>query len=228
MSRPPPSSAREIPKTLLAAGLFLALGASSAAAQAPRFEERFPDSERLSLHLRGGFATGLAVLNDVTDVGESFGAGVGFHIHRQFSIRADGHVNFLDRTSLDGVAFPSLIVQHYTAGLEATFFPGELNRRPLTGAFNLGLGATVMEARDDVSAGAVNEFDATYFTATGGLTAGYQLGPSVNLFVNGQAYLILAEPSETTVFAQHAAGRVEAFDNSWTVPVSMGVKLRIF
>lgn len=72
----------------------------------------------------------------------------------------------------------------------------------------------------------VNEFSETYFTANGGLRVGYDIGENLNVFVDGQAYLMFTDEEDTAVFEAFDPG-IDAFDTAWTIPVTAGLRIRI-
>ncbi|MFQ5530924.1 MAG: outer membrane beta-barrel protein [Gemmatimonadota bacterium] len=182
--------------------------------------------ESVSVEARGGIAIPTSDLSDIADEGPSFGVGVSFPLNDRLAVRVDGDVDILSGKDASGPGSegPDLNLYHYGAGLEYALVQPGGSRWGLD--VNVGAGATTFDSDEFDVMGTPVDFSETYFTANGGLTLGYQVSPSVNVFVGGQAFVMFADEADTAVFAAISPEVDPAgFDTAVTIPVTAGVEI---
>jgi hypothetical protein len=186
---------------------------------------------RWSFKGEGGIAIPVSDLNDFQKVGATFGIGAAYWFTPRIAVRVDGDVGLLQGDDLaGGVEAPNLTLWHYNGGLELRLT--DPRRSPLEGTVNAGAGATTMTTENRVvtlpDGGTFdgNDFTETYFTANGGLQVGYDVSPNVNIFVNGQVYLIATSEDDTAAFEVLDPG-IQRFSEAWSIPLTAGLRIKI-
>lgn len=205
-------------RALLAAALLLTLPAAA----------RGQEKGHLSIDGRGGVGIPLGTLKDLTDIGGTFGGTLAYHFHRNWAIRGDvDYIMLDDGADVDGVLLsPPQKLLYVGGGFEVKFNAPKYQELPFTFDVNLGAGAMNMKVDDTFSTGnPANAFDHTYLAFNGGAKIGYQVTDWLNLFAQGQAYLILVKSGDTVVFPGD-----NEFDHAWVIPVTGGarVNFRLF
>jgi len=181
---------------------------------------------RLTVDARGGVAVPASDLADLFDVGPSFGAGLAYRLTPRVSLRLDGDVDILNGASGPGGDGPDMNIYHYNAGVAVKLIGA--NTQGLNVDVNVGAGASTFNSDSFQVNGTVRDFSETYFTTNGGVRVGYDVSRSLNVFVGGQAYLMVTDDADTAVFAQiNPAADPNGFDTAWTFPVTAGVALRL-
>lgn len=180
----------------------------------------------LSIDGRGGVGFPLGTLENLTDLGGTFGGTLAYHFHRNWAVRGDVDYIMLDdgADEFDVLQSPPMKLLYIGGGFEVKFSPPKYQDLPFTFDVNLGAGVTNMKVDDTYDAGnPANAFDHSYLTFNGGAKIGYQVTDWLNLFAQGQAYLILTKSGDTAVFP-------ESFDHAWVIPVTGGarVNFRLF
>lgn len=211
---------------VLAAALLISLPAVAGA----QMRAGFPSGDRISLRVRGGSALPAGEeLKQITDAAGTVGAGVALHFHRTFALRGDVNVEWLDATSEGpgGTSFPGLTLYHLTGGIEANFWQDDEALRPLTSTVHVGGGVTRMEADRPLQ-----RFEETYPTITMGASGGYQVTEYVNIFVEYQAFLMIADSDDTVIFRNRLPEELradfQAFTDTWSNTVTLGTRLTVF
>lgn len=201
-----------------------------AGAQTPGF-----GNGKFSVEGRGGIAVPASDLHEIYDLGPSFGLGAAYYPIRWLGIRVDGDVDILngkDAADLSGgTQAPDMRLWHYSAGLEVRPLLAGSTPTRFTIVANIGAGATTIDT-DDFAAGTIGlagapDFNQTYFSANGGLKVGYDATTRLNVYVGGQAYLMVTDDRDTRTFAQFDT-RVDpnGFSTAWTFPVYGGVRFK--
>jgi hypothetical protein len=180
----------------------------------------------LSLDARGGVMIPAGTLATLTDLGGVAGATLAYHFHPNVAIRADFDYAKLDdgEDEFGVVLSPPMKVYYLGGGFEVKFNRPKYQDLPFTFDLNLGAGVTKMQVDDTFDPGhPANGFDHRYLTFDGGAKIGYQATDWLNLFAQGQAYLIIVETGDTSVFP-------EQFDHAWLFPLTAGarVNFRLF
>lgn len=189
-----------------------------------------------SVDARGGIAVPVGDLGDVADVGPTFGAGVAYRIHPRVSIRADADLEFyggadFEAASAEQASAPDLSLWHFGGGVEYDVTRAGASRWNVTA--NVGLGATTIDTDPFVEGPVENpetgeteaDFNATYFTASGGLRLGYRVHERVDVYGGAQLFMTFADEEETAVFSALSPTEVNAFDRTTSVPLTLGVRL---
>lgn len=169
---------------------------------------------------RGGLGVPAGDLSELTKLGGSIGAGVGYWVSPRVNLRLDGDVN-ISRGG-DAAGLPDLRLWHYGGGAEVNLVNPVATRWSVLAGF--GLGATTL-ATDAFAGGDVTE---TYFALNGGLKIGYDVTERVNLFVGGKAYLTFADEADLAPLAALApelAG--QDVERLWSFPVQAGLRVTL-
>lgn len=184
---------------------------------------------RLEVEPRAGVALPVSDLRDVTKFGPSAGLGVSYFFHPRVAFRVDGTASFLDgRRDPTGVELsPVMTIVHLTAGLEFDFPAQQWQDLPLTLKWYLGAGGTRQEAVRSFGDGTVVDLRETYPAATSALTLGYSITPSIQAFASGQVFVDFGERTDTEDFALRSPD-VQPFEDTFLVPLTVGVRARVF
>ncbi len=198
---------RRIPSAMLALLAGLTLLPSAAMAQ-------------LNFEARGGAGIPAGDLADLTDVGGTAGAGIGYWVHPRVNLRLDGDVDIL--TAAESGGLPDLRLWHYNGGIEASLLDRSRTRWKLL--TNVGAGATTIDS--DEFGG--TDLTRTYFALNGGLKVGYDVSDNVNFFVGGQAYLTFADEDDLRPLSTLAPELNGAnIDQLWSFPVYAGIRFTL-
>lgn len=219
-----------IEKTLLhittgfAALALLGLGApDSARAQA------YADSPRWTVDGRGGISVPVSDLSDlpIDDVAPTAGVGVGYHLTSRVTLRVDGNVEWFSGEEMAaGGSGPDITLWHYNGGVEVELT--EPGAGPWDVSANLAGGATTWDTDTfTTGGGGTAEVSETYFTANGGLRAGYDISERVHVFVGGQWYLQFTDEAETRPLAALSPELNEGLDTASSLPLTAGIELKI-
>lgn len=182
----------------------------------------------VSIEARGGIAIPTSDLSDLADEGPSFGVGISFPLNNRLSVRIDGDVDLLSGKDASGTGpeGPDINLYHYGAGLEYALVQPGASRWGID--INVGAGATTFDADDFDVMGTMVDFSETYFTVNSGLTLGYQVSPSINVFIGGQAFIMFADEDDTAIFsAINSELDPAGFDNVATIPLTAGIKIAL-
>lgn len=197
----------------------LALPAGAAA-------QRSPD---VTFEAHGGAGFPTRDLAGLFDFGPEAGAGLAFWFGPRIGIRLGGDVEFLrgKPSVLSGAASPDARLYSYTGSFIVQLTDRE--RTPWEVMLNAGAGASTLDAdpfSDPSAPSGTRDFSKTYPTGNLGLTVGYALGRSVDVFVESQAYMTFFEKGDTRVFQDASSGRIEAFSAQLSVPVAAGFQIK--
>lgn len=190
----------------------------------------------LSVDARAGIAVPIGDLGDVADVGPTVGVGVAYRLQPRLSVRADADVDLyggadFEATSATQSSAPDMSLWHLAAGLEFDV------TRPGTSRWHVtalgGIGATAIDTDPFVEGPVDNQetgrteidFDATYFTADGGLRMGYDVHDRVDVYGSILWRLSFADEEATAVFSALSPTEVNAFDMASSVPVTVGARI---
>ncbi|MFQ5889524.1 MAG: outer membrane beta-barrel protein [Gemmatimonadota bacterium] len=181
---------------------------------------------RWTIEGQGGIAVPTGDLADLEDVGAGFGIGIAYWVHPRIAIRVDGDADILSGVDAEGALpeAPDLNIFHYTAGVSVRLLDPEATRWTLN--LNAGAGGSTIDADDFTVSGTTVDFSETYFALNGGLTIGYDVGPNVNVFVGGEAFVVFSDEDDTVVFSQLRSD-VEPFDTAVTIPITAGIRVRL-
>ncbi len=201
--------------SLLAAGLFLVLGASGLSAQ-----------QGVDVEVRGGTGIPAGELSDAADVGGSIGVGVSYWVTNRIGLRLDGDVDILGGADIPGGgSMPDMTLWHYTAGVEVSAL--DRNSTAWTVLVNAGLGATTLDTdRFAGSSGGSQDITQTYFALNGGVKVGYDVNRSVNISLGTQAFVTFTDKGDLRPLAALSPAFVET-DNVWTFPITAAVRFSI-
>jgi len=182
--------------------------------------------DKLTVDARGGVAVPASDLADLFDVGPSVGVGLAYRLTSRVSLRLDGDVDILNGASGPGGDGPDMNIYHYNAGVAVNLIGADT--RGWNVDVNVGAGASTFDSDSFQVNGTIRDFSETYFTTNGGVRVGYDVSRSLNVFVGGQAYLMVTDDSDTAVFAQiNPAADPNGFDTAWTFPITAGVALHL-
>lgn len=180
----------------------------------------------ITFEAQAGVAFPAGDLADVADVGGTAGATIGYQFHRLFGWRAGVEGIFLNDTrDVNGVVpAPAMDMIHFTTGPEVVFSPPSHQDAPMTFRFFAAGGGASVDASEGFSDGSSVSFNNTYFVLNFGGAAGYQITPTVHVFVDSRAYLFFFDEQDTGTFADRSQF-VEPFSRGWVVPVTAGIRL---
>lgn len=175
---------------------------------------------------QAGVAFPAGDLADVADMGGMAGGTIGYQFHRYFGWRAGLEAIFLNDTrDVNGVVpAPAMDMVHFMTGPEVVFPPPSHQDLPMTFRVFVAGGGASVEAQESFSDGTSVDFDNTYLVLNFGGAAGYQVTPTVNVFVDSRAYLFFFDEQDTSVFADRSQF-VQSFSRGWVVPLTVGVRL---
>lgn len=203
----------------------------AAAAQAQADPAVGPQPGGFGFDVDAGVVIPAGQLMEVTDVGAGLGAGVIYHIDRRFGVWGNVDVQWLSGATDDfGTTFPDLRVFHAAVGGELNVFGGydlrdDPDPTPFITTLRLGIGLTDFSTESSLDGGAPSPvvFDPTELSFQGGLTAGYQAAPRVNVYVNSTVHLALTDRADSRAYADLSPA-VDPFDTALLVPVHLGVR----
>lgn len=167
---------------------------------------------------QGGIAIPIGELSDLTNVGPAAGVGAAFWFNPRVAVRVDGAVDILNGRTLSNGPSPDMRLWHYNAGVE---FQLAEPRGPWDVTLNVGGGGTTFDSDDFIVNGLPTDF-----TLNGGAQVGYDLSPSVNVFVDGRLHLIFVTEEDTQNFASLGT-EVDTFSEAWNLPMTAGLRIRI-
>ncbi len=179
--------------------------------------------QRFSLEGRGGIAVPASDLADLEDVGANVGVGLAYNLSPRLALRLDASVDLLsgDDSQGPGPAVPDMNVYHYNLGLGYALLNPKTTNWTLD--TNVGAGGSTIDLDEFTVSGVPVDFSETYFSLNGGLKLGYNLSPSVNLFIGSQAYLMFTDEQDTALLSVLSPELDPAgFDTAWTFPVTAG------
>jgi len=187
-----------------------------------------------SIEAHGGLAIPTGSLSKFEKVGPTAGISFQYRIVPRVAVRAQGDLELLQGDSLVLVSptdpqqtAPDLNLWHYGVGAAIELTNPEATESPWEVLFNVGVGATTMKSKDFAQpVDNMTRFSKTYFTPNWGLTVGYDVTSSVNIFAGGQGYLIMAKKDDTGVFETLTAGQTPAFGTQFSAPVYAGFRVR--
>lgn len=199
----------------------------------PAVAQEGGETQRFSIEARSGFAFPAGELQNLVDPGFTVGGGLGFAFHRNFGVRADVDVGFLQEDhDLAGQALPPMNALNVNGGVEVAFDRPDFQDFPLTTTVNLGLGLTRLSVDDTFTHGvsaAYNDFEHTYFTVNGGVKLGWQITETVNLFASGTSYLVFMSDKDTRILTEdpNLALAADPFETAWIFPVTLGGRVTV-
>jgi len=197
----------------LASGLLLVPGVAKLAAQTP-----------YNLEIRGGIVAPAGDLADATSLGGSLGVGVGYWVNQWVGVRVDGDVDILPGETVQGGIMPDMTLWHYNAGLEVRALkPGTT---PWTLLFNVGAGATTLDTDAFPGAGPDGDVTQTYFALNGGVKLGYDVNPTVNVWVGSQMYVTFTDDADLVTLAALSPS-VSPFTTAWSFPITAGIRFNL-
>lgn len=215
----------------VAAGL-LALALTAAPAEA---QEQKP----IVFDARGGVAVPTSDLSDVTDdVGWAQNAGVGFGLSDRFFVRVDGgaqlYRGFDVGASLGNEGVSELLIRefHVHAGGMYYLLPREsgsiyVSVNGMGGATNLQIPRVQTSVGTDAVEIDVSEL---YPSFSGGGSVGYAVADQVDIFLNAQGHVTLADEDDTAdltqVFNDRNPGEsLDSVETLFSFPITAGVRL---
>lgn len=191
----------------------------------------------LSVDARGGIAVPMGDLGDLADVGPTVGIGVAYRVSPRLSVRVDGDLDLYSgadfgATSAAQPSAPDMTLWHYSGGLQ--YDVTEPGSSGLSVSANVGAGATIVDTDPFVGGPVENpetgeieaDFNETYFTANGGVRIGYAVHDRVDVYGGAQWYVTFADEEHTAVFSALSPTEANAFDRAYSVPLTLGVKLK--
>ena len=212
---------------LIATGVLLGVLALPHAAQAQRAGG---GSNPFDIDARAGVTLPASDIGDVADPGASFGLGLTYWFHHRLGVRLNGDLGLLSGLDADETGTssesPDIDVWRYTLGIVGRITP-PASRWDITA--NLGAGG-VSYSSDEFEGGPVagQDLSETYFSGTGGVRIGYDVTPSIGLFVGAQAYYDFLDEDDTAAFAQAVPSEVdEGLESGWTFPIQGGIKIKL-
>jgi hypothetical protein len=185
------------------------------------------EAGQISLEGHAGVGIPAGQMWDLTDPSGSFGGTLAWHFHPNWALRGDFDAILLNdgKDEFDVILSPPMDLIYFGGGFEVNFGRPIWQDVPFTFSVNVGAGVMSMNVDETFDAGhPAAAFDERYFTLNGGARLGYQVSNRLNIFAQGQSYLIIADENDTQVFMDPVAG-IEPFDTAWVVPVTAGVRL---
>lgn len=177
---------------------------------------------KLGVDTRVGVALPAGTMADLTDVGGIAGGSLAWNFTPNWTLRGDFNYMRLDDGADDlGITLsPPMDLMFFGGSVEVNFNAPRLQDLPLTFSVNVGGGVMNMKVDNSFDPGhPANGFDQWYPTVQGGAQIGYQVSDLINIFVRGDAYLILIESGDTAVFPLD-----DTFDHGWVIPLTAGVR----
>lgn len=184
----------------------------------------------------GGVAFPASNLNQIQDLGPSFGLGVEYSLTDRVFVRASGAADLHSGADVEDLELPpgepgppDMTLFHFTAGAGADLVPRDVSNWSV--AVSLEAGGTSVTT-DDFPTGATApeggpDFSETYFTLSPGLRVGYVFADRFNLFVRSQPHFAFSDREDTAVFSQFDADVDAAgFEDIWNVPLTAGIQVR--
>ena len=203
---------------LLAGALLFSLPSFAAA-------QENPDKGHVWLAARGGVAIPVSGMSDITQVGGSADLVIAYALNRNWSLFADVGAQFMPSKTTNGVALTSAF-NLYTGqiGVQVDFNPYDDATIPVTFGLNVGAGAARWEG-DSESALAGALIATTVPMVSGGAVLGYDVSPRVNLFAEGQFFLLFTTDEDMAEY-NVGANPITFSDLSPTmmVPVTLGLR----
>jgi hypothetical protein len=171
----------------------------------------------IDLELRGGLAIPVGDLDEVGETGGGFGAGLAYALHERVSFRLDGDLEILSEDLVGVVVMPRTFLWHYHAGLELNVTD------PATSSWIVRArgsgGGTTYDTQRFVPDG--DDFFDVYPSVAGGLAIGRRWRNSVELGVQGQAFVIFAEKERTAELAGLSPAILNPFREASSFPVGL-------
>jgi hypothetical protein len=172
----------------------------------------------LDFDVRGGVAVPAGDLNEVGAPGAGLGVGLGWWVHDRVALRVDGDLEVFGEHRLgDGVVMPRAYLWHYHAGLELDVLSGP--ETPWRVRLRGGAGGTTYDTENFRSRKA--DFFDSYFSASGGLSAGRRVGERLEMGVIGQAFFTFTDKDRTAELAAESPRILTPFSKASSFPVGL-------
>lgn len=186
----------------------------------------------VSVQVQGGLGIPLDTFDDINDVGGDVGGTLVWHFHPNWGLRGDVDYIMLNEGETEGglLVAPPVDMLYLGGGVEVNFSPPKYQDLPFTFGANIGAGAMAYDVDETFAAlhpaGAI---DATYLAFNGGGRVGYQITPTINLFVQAQGYLVVFDEADSQAYVAWTGSQgltgLETFDVLWVMPVTGGIRL---
>lgn len=194
------------------AGVLMALGFLPAHAQSS-----------LDLEFRGGTAVPAGDMAEISAPGGSVGLGAAWRFHDRLALRVDGDLEVLGENRAGGLprgtVMPRTYLWHYHAGLELDVVnaPDSPWRLRLRG----GGGGTTYDT--ELFEDGHDDFLDTYLSVSGGVAAGRQVSPSLEMGVVAQAFITFTDRDRTGELAAQSPV-LNRFARASTLPYQIYVR----
>ena len=182
--------------------------------------------QRSSFEGRAGVAVPTGRLAKIADAGPNVGIQLARPIGDRVALDLRGDVDMLQGTRLSSHKAPNVRLWRYGAGIETRILPVQAGRWALTA--DLGVGATTMDTDEFTSPDnqSRRDFTETYFTSGAGIRLQYEVNSRVSTHLGAGAQWASTNPDETRALQAIDPTRIRQFSSAWSVPVTMGVKVR--
>lgn len=184
-----------------------------------------PDKGHVWVAARGGIAVPVAGMADITKIGGSADLAIAYAFNRVWSVYADVGAQFMPSKTTNGVALTSAFnLYSGQIGVQVDFKQYDDSTIPMSFAVNVAGGAARWEG-DSNSSLAGSTIASTVPMVSGGAIIGYDVSPKVNIFAEGQFFLLFTKSEDMAVFTSGASPITDrSLSPAFMVPVTLGVR----
>ena len=209
-------------------------------------------SNRLwSFDFYGGVAIPTSDLSDISEAGPTFGVGANYYVSNRVGLRLEGNLDLLGGNDDDLLVAtplvngdsggPDITLFHLNGGVEFDLVD-RTNRKVNFTLFVLGGAVFVNSDKFSLPGGVsstfpnglvVGDWQDAYPELRAGFRLGFQLGDCTpgragvcaDLFINGGANLMFGDEEDTEPIS--ALFGIEAFDNFYSFPIQVGIRINV-
>lgn len=192
----------------------------------------------IAFDARGGIGLPVGNLGSIADAGPAFNVGAAFGVADRFFIRVTGGAEMYEGVEIgeplgnEGINELELDLIHFHAGGLYFVVPREdgdrlsVSLEGTAGLSNLHVPRLAASVGTDAVEFRISEL---YFSASGGASVAYAVHEQVDLFLDGHAFVVFGDESDTAEMVQVVNSvpgeQVDPLGTMWSVPVTAGVRL---
>lgn len=179
----------------------------------------------LTVTAHTGIVFGTGTLSDYTELGPSAGLRVEYPLMDRLGLLADLDLDYLNGDRSYGI--PDLKLWRYQAGVVADVLGGESDGWALRA--HIAGGATTFRSHEFFrpNDSASLRFKHTYFTGSGGIELAFGLDSPIGAYVGATANWAPVDEGDTQILRDAALGPLDSLDSALTVPLTIGLRLRV-